>query len=41
VAEGVSLILTYRGEFDQVVQASGVDGLIRRLAEKNAPARPN
>ena len=36
--EGVSLVLTYRAEFDQIVRASGVDGLIRRMAEKNRPA---
>jgi phospholipid transport system substrate-binding protein len=34
--EGVSLILTYRAEFESVVRASGVDGLLKRLAEKNA-----
>jgi len=34
--EGVSLVLTYRAEFEQITRASGVDGLIRRLAEKNA-----
>lgn len=37
VAEGVSLVLTYRSEFDAVVRADGIDGLIKRLAEKNAP----
>ena len=38
VAEGISLVLTYRGDFSNIVQQSGVDGLIKRLAEKNAPA---
>jgi phospholipid transport system substrate-binding protein len=33
--EGVSLVLTYRSEFEQITRASGIDGLIRRLAEKN------
>ena len=33
--EGVSLVLTYRGEFEQIVRESGVDGLIQRLAERN------
>ena len=33
--EGVSLVLTYRAEFEQIVRASGIDGLIKRLAEKN------
>jgi phospholipid transport system substrate-binding protein len=37
VIEGVSLVLTYRSEFDAVVKQQGVDGLIKRLAEKNAP----
>lgn len=35
VVGGVSLVLTYRSEFDQVVRQSGVDGLIARLVEKN------
>jgi phospholipid transport system substrate-binding protein len=34
--EGVSLVLTYRSEFEQVSRVSGIDGLIKRLAEKNA-----
>ena len=34
--EGVSLVLTYRAEFESITRASGVDGLIKRLAEKNA-----
>ncbi len=37
VAEGVSLVLTYRSEFDAVVRQDGVDGLIKRLATKNTP----
>ena len=35
--EGVSLVLTYRSEFDQVVKQSGIDGLLKRLAQKNEP----
>jgi phospholipid transport system substrate-binding protein len=35
--EGVSLVLTYRTEFDTVVKQDGIDGLIRRLGEKNTP----
>jgi phospholipid transport system substrate-binding protein len=35
VVGGVSLVLTYRSEFDNVVRQSGVDGLIAKLAEKN------
>jgi phospholipid transport system substrate-binding protein len=38
VVEGVSLVLTYRSEFDAVVKQEGVDGLIKRLGQKNAPA---
>jgi phospholipid transport system substrate-binding protein len=34
--EGVSLVLTYRAEFEQITRTSGVDGLIKRLKEKNA-----
>jgi len=34
--DGVSLVLTYRAEFDQITRTSGIDGLIKRLAEKNA-----
>ncbi len=37
VVENVSLVLTYRGEFDQVIRQSGIDGLIRRMTEKNHP----
>ena len=36
--EGISLVLTYRSEFDQVVKQEGIDGLIKRLAQKNTPA---
>ena len=34
--EGVSLVLTYRSEFDNITRTSGIDGLIKRLQEKNA-----
>ena len=34
--EGVSLVLTYRSEFEQITRVSGIDGLIKRLREKNA-----
>jgi len=36
--EGVSLVLTYRSEFDQVTKQGGIDSLIKRLSEKNTPA---
>jgi phospholipid transport system substrate-binding protein len=38
IVEGVSLVLTYRSEFDSVVKQQGVDGLIKRIAAKNEPA---
>jgi phospholipid transport system substrate-binding protein len=37
--EGVSLVLTYRSEFDAIVKQEGIDGLIKRMTEKNTPAR--
>ena len=40
VVEGVSLVITYRSQFGEEVARSGIDGLIRILAEKNrAPKR--
>jgi phospholipid transport system substrate-binding protein len=36
VVEGVSLVLTYRAEFEQVARTAGIEGLIKRLQEKNA-----
>ncbi|HYL23504.1 MAG TPA: ABC transporter substrate-binding protein [Burkholderiales bacterium] len=36
--EGVSLVMTYRSEFDAIVKQEGIDGLIKRLAQKNLPA---
>jgi phospholipid transport system substrate-binding protein len=38
-AEGVSLVLTYRSDFDATVKQEGVDGLIRKMSEKNTPAK--
>jgi len=38
VVEGVSLVLTYRSEFDAIVKQEGLDALIKRLAQKNTPA---
>ena len=38
VVEGVSLVLTYRSEFDAIVKQQGIDGLIKALAQKNLPA---
>jgi phospholipid transport system substrate-binding protein len=39
VVEGVSLVITYRSEFGAIVKESGIDGLIKRLGEKNTPAK--
>lgn len=36
---GVWLVETYRGQFAQEVNASGIDGLIKSLAEKNKSAK--
>ncbi len=33
--ENVSLVITYRSQFGEEVRQSGIDGLIRSLAEKN------
>ena len=33
--EGASLVTTYRGSFTEQIQQSGIDGLIKVLAEKN------
>jgi phospholipid transport system substrate-binding protein len=41
VVEGVSLVLTYRSEFDAVVKQEGIDGLIRRLAQRNTSRIPD
>lgn len=37
VVDGVSLVLTYRTEFEQEVRRGGIDGLIERMKQKNAP----
>jgi phospholipid transport system substrate-binding protein len=41
VVAGVSLVTNYRDEFNDIVKSSGVDGLIKTLADKNkaAPAK--
>ena len=39
VVEGVSLVITYRSEFAAVVKQQGIEGLIKRLGEKNAPPK--
>jgi hypothetical protein len=32
-------VLTYRSEFDQVVRQGGIEALVKRLTEKNTPAK--
>ena len=39
IVEGVSLVLTYRTEFEQEAQRGGIDGLISKLRSKNQPAK--
>lgn len=41
IADGVSLVITYRNVFGQEVNQNGIDGLIRMLADKNAQLRGN
>ena len=36
--EGVSMVMSYRGTFTSQIQESGIDGLIKTLADKNAKA---
>lgn len=36
--EGVSMVMSYRGSFATQIQESGIDGLIKTLADKNANA---
>ena len=45
VIDGVSLVTTYRGTFNEQIQSGGIDGLVKTLAERNrggaaAPAAP-
>lgn len=35
VIEGVSLVTNYRGQFNNEIRQSGIDGLIKKLADKN------
>ncbi len=35
VIEGVSLVTNYRGQFNNEIRQSGIDGLIQKLADKN------
>jgi phospholipid transport system substrate-binding protein len=35
VVEGISLVTTYRSEFSETINSSGVDGLLKKLEAKN------
>ncbi|MDH5264229.1 MAG: ABC transporter substrate-binding protein [Betaproteobacteria bacterium] len=35
VVDGVSLVTTYRGSFNDQIQKSGIDGLVKTLADRN------
>lgn len=38
IVGGVSLVTNYRDEFNNTIQASGIDGLVKQLADKNRDA---
>jgi phospholipid transport system substrate-binding protein len=38
VIDGASLVTTYRGSFNDQIQKGGIDGLIKTLQARNAPA---
>jgi phospholipid transport system substrate-binding protein len=41
VVDGVSLVTTYRGSFNEQIQKSGIDGLVKTLADRNrSPEAP-
>ena len=40
VVDGVSLVTTYRGSFSDIVQKSGVDGLVKALQDRNQRPAP-
>ena len=35
VVDGVSLVTTYRGSFSDIIQKSGIDGLVKALQDRN------
>ena len=40
VIEGVSLVTTYRGSFNDQIQKGGIDGLVKTLADRNRSPEP-
>jgi phospholipid transport system substrate-binding protein len=41
IVDGVSLVTTYRGSFNEQIQKGGVDGLLKTLAERNRSPEPS
>lgn len=40
VIDGVSLVTTYRGSFNDQIQKGGIDGLVKTLSERNRSPEP-
>lgn len=40
VIDGVSLVTTYRGSFNEQIQKGGIDGLVKTLADRNQSPEP-
>jgi phospholipid transport system substrate-binding protein len=40
VIDGASLVTTYRGSFNDIIQKSGIDGLVKTLSERNKSPEP-
>jgi phospholipid transport system substrate-binding protein len=40
VIDGVSLVTTYRGSFNEQVQRGGIDGLLKTLSDRNRAPQP-
>lgn len=41
VVDGISLVATYRTQFNDIIQTSGIDGLLASLTERNRRAAPS
>ena len=40
IIDGVSLVTTYRGSFNDQIQKGGIDGLVKTLADRNRSPEP-
>jgi phospholipid transport system substrate-binding protein len=40
VIDGVSLVTTYRGSFNDQIQKGGIDGLVKTLSDRNRSPEP-